>query len=725
MQLSTLFAFLARLGPYIDQGARVALKIFLAVAVVIFVIHAGMALSHRYPLDYGEAPLVNHARRLIRGQNIYQPTLDEPPYVIANYPPLYIIALAPFVALFGPNFWAGRAISIACALATAFFLSRIAALHAERPHPHKRRVALVTGGLFLAIPYVASWSSLARVDLLALALSTGALYTISREPTPTTWRELLPTALLLIAAAYTRQTYGFAAPLAAFVWLWHQQGRASAFKLAALVGGGGLLLLLLLTLVTQGGFLFHIVTANVNPFEWETVARHWRELRAISPIMLIIAGAYIALGFTPQRPKAWPLLTPYLLGALVGAVTIGKVGSNVNYLLELSAALSLVMGNLLETWHAPTDAAQNHQRTVGIPFRPTSLNGWRPYLHAGLSLLIIVQLGWLMRATLRGPAQGRKAYIQPQTNLEELDQIAQHAEAQILADEYMGMLTLQDRPLYMQPFEITQLANAGMWDQTKLLEEIREQKFSLILIHHFMNWPVYKTRWTPEMLEAVTANYAATRFLADTLVFEPRDTIETAELPLLNENGGQCPDAPWPLPTRSEMGMWWYSRALGLMAEAYENTAPVYAVADGLLTRREVWNDAVAIQHDDPLHPGETIWTFYGGMADAQNQRSFVAEAFPPGVEDIPVQAGELLGYQGRWWEGGTWVHVHFALTPARADGSFPAALVDRADETDEPLPHELKEVGRIDPSPYLGVIHSQYMGQPTWLPVRCQTAAE
>jgi hypothetical protein len=707
MQLSTLFSFLARLGPYIHQGARVALKIFLAVAVFIFVIHAGMALSHRYPLDYGEAPLVNHARRLIQGQNIYQPTLDEPPYLIANYPPLYILAIAPFVALFGPNFWAGRAISMACALATAFFLGRIVTPHAEHPHPQKRRIALVTGGLFLAIPYVVGWSSLARVDLLALALSAAALAAVSREPTPTTWRELLPTALLLIGAAYTRQSYGFAAPLAAFVWLWHRQGRGTAFKLAALVGGGGLLLLLLLTLITQGGFLFHIVTANVNLFEWETVARYWRELRAIAPIMLIVAGAYIALGFTPLRPKAWPLLTPYLLGALLAAVTIGKVGSNVNYLLELSAALSLVMGNLLST--------------VGVPSRPT-LKGWRPYLHAGVSLLIIVQIGWLMQASLQGQAQSLKGHLKPKSSLEDLDWIVAHADAPILADEYMGMLTLQDRPLYMQPFEITQLANAGTWDQTKVLEEIREQKYSLILIHHFMNWPVYKTRWTPEMLEAVTDNYVALHFLANTLVFEPREALETAELPLLNENGGQCPDAPWPLPTRSEMGMWWYSRALGFMAEGYENTAPVYAVADGLLTRREAWNDAVAIQHHDPLHPGKTIWTFYGGMADAQNQRSFIAEAFPPGAEEVPVQAGDLLGYQGRWWEGGIWVHAHFAITPARADGSFPAALVNRATETDEPLPYDLKKRGLIDPSPYLGAIRSQYVNQRKWLPVQCES---
>jgi hypothetical protein len=140
-----------------------------------------------------------------------------------------------------------------------------------------------------------------------------------------------------------------------------------------------------------------------------------------------------------------------------------------------------------------------------------------------------------------------------------------------------------------------------------------------------------------------------------------------------------------------------------------------------LLTRREAWNDAVAIQHDDPLHPGKKVWTFYGGMTDAGNQTSFVAEAFPPGTAGVPVEAGELLGYQGRWWQGPIWVHVHFAITPARADGAFPAALVNRADESDEPLPYELTKTGLLVPTPYLGLSGSEVMGTPTWISTQCE----
>jgi hypothetical protein len=148
---------------------------------------------------------------------------------------------------------------------------------------------------------------------------------------------------------------------------------------------------------------------------------------------------------------------------------------------------------------------------------------------------------------------------------------------------------------------------------------------------------------------------------------------------------------------------------------------PVYAVADGLLMRRADWNDAVAIQHDDPLQPGAKVWTFYSGMADQSNHRSYIVPAFPEGAEGKPVKRGQLLGYQGRWWNGPVWMHAAFAVMPALADGAFPAELVGRATDQDPPLPHDLKEQGLLDPSPYIGTIRSQIMGSPVWLPLRCQ----
>jgi hypothetical protein len=687
----------ASIEPFLEDGTKIMLLMFLSLAVVIFLAHALMALLHRYPLDYGEGPLVDQAMRLAAGQNIYRPDLSSPPYTISNYPPLYALSMVPFVKMFGPNFWAGRVISLLCGLASALFLARIVYTHSQD------RIAAITAGLlFLAIPYVVGWSPLARVDMLALAFSTAGLYVVTRWPT--TWRGVLVSALLLVAAIYTRQSYGLAAPLAAFVWLWTHD-RRRALGLAALVGGGGLILFLILNVLTRGGFFFNVVTANVNEFDVEIVKRHWRDLREAAPALLIFGGAFLFLA--PRRLRSWPLLAPYLVGATLSALTIGKIGSNINYLLELCAALSLVAGTLV-AWSSE-----------------------RPWLRAVLLIFLALQVGQLLKTTLNGPVEGLKWRLVPAKDLKDMEWLVETADGPVLADTFMGMLALQGQSLYIQPFEVTQLANAGLWEQTAFVASIRDQEFPLILIRHFMGWPVYKERWTPEMLSAITENYAPTDFLAETIVYRPRDVAGGGPADL-----EACPGAPWRLPTRSDLGMWWITYQIGFMGEGYENTVPVYAVADGLLLRRPDWKGSVAIQHDDPLRHGEKVWSYYGDMASGWDDESFVVPNFSPGSERVPVKAGQLLGYQGQWsGQPGRpiWMHLHFAVVPALADGSFPSEIVGLVPEDEfapedvglveehEPAPRETEPAFALDPSPYLGTVRSQVMGAPTWLPLRCQ----
>ena len=704
---------LSFLGPHIEDGAKLMLWMFLALAVFIFAGHALMTITFRYPLDYGEAPLVDQAVRLAAGQNIYRNDLSEPPYTISNYPPLYILVLAPFVKLFGPTFLAGRVLSILCTLAAATFLGLTVYTHTR-----ERLAGGVTTMLFLTFPYVVSWSALLRVDMLALALSAAALYVTSRVPKHN--RGLMITALLLIAATYTKQSYGLAAPMAVFVWLWTQE-RQQAFKLVAWVGGVGLALLVVLNILTHGGFVFNVFTANVNPFEVGTVQHYWRQLRQTLPMLLIVGGAFLFL--VPRKSQsdkiglrnipAWTLIAPYLLGGVISAATIGKIGSNVNYLLELCAALSLTTGILLG-WSASAWKKTPQPAPLAVAPQPPILKqGWS-MLRGAFMILLAVQVAFMIRNTLRGPIEDSKWRIKPKQDLEYMEWLVETTAGPILADEFMGMLTLNHRPLYIQPFEITQLANAGLWDQTPLLEGIRNQEFPYIFIHHFMEYSVYQSRWTPEMLAAIMQFYAPTQMFAETLAFQPRNLAEQGPDTLAG-----CPDALWPLPTRGDLGMWWISRQLAFMGYREHDIVPVYAVADGRLTRREDWHDTVIIQHDDPLNPATKVWTLYAGMADFGD--SYIEPDFPPGSEGVPVKQGQLLGYQGRHWEQGRlWVHLRFAVLPALDDGAFPGALVGLATKQDAPLPQEIQEQGLLDPTLYLGTIRSQVMGKPVWLPLRC-----
>ncbi len=218
--------------------------------------------------------------------------------------------------------------------------------------------------------------------------------------------------------------------------------------------------------------------------------------------MLCQAGCSFILLFRwpPVKLPEWTLVSPYLVGAGVSTLTIGKIGSNVNYFLELCAALSLAAGAVL-AW------SRVHQRSH--------------LLRVVLFGLLIFQVGRLVGKTLHQYipelTERRSALLQ----LHELEKLVANTQGPVLADEYMGMITMAGRPLEIQPFEVTQLANAGLWDQAPLVERIRKKEFPLILIHDFRGYQVYRERWTEAMLEAIDRNYRIEKELGGTRVYVP------------------------------------------------------------------------------------------------------------------------------------------------------------------------------------------------------------
>src|SRR5574342_815725 len=142
------------------------LLLVLVAAAGFFVAEGGRVIRFPYPMDDGEGPLLAQTRRLGRLESLYRADLDAPPYTVSNYPPVYPLVLSPLGRLWGPAFWYGRLLSWLSIVAAAVFVGLI--LQALT----RDRLAAVIGGLaLLAFPPVAYWSSLYRVDALALALS--------------------------------------------------------------------------------------------------------------------------------------------------------------------------------------------------------------------------------------------------------------------------------------------------------------------------------------------------------------------------------------------------------------------------------------------------------------------------------------------------------------------------------------------------------------------------
>jgi 4-amino-4-deoxy-L-arabinose transferase-like glycosyltransferase len=460
-------------------------------AVLNFLGQGWDALAFPYPLNYGEGPLLDQSVRLAEFQNIYRGDLREPPYVVSNYPPLFPLVQAVFVGLFGPAFWYGRLISLLSAAAVTLLVGLT--LHALT----RDRLASVAGALiFPAMPYVVRWSSLARVDLLGLALSWGGLFVLARWPHKR-W-SVVAAGLLLVAAVYTRQTYALAAPLAAFVWLLAQGQKRRALELAGVAGGASLILFGILNVFTGGGLFLNMVTANLNDFRWERVSLN--ALGALLACPLLLIGALAFLAFAPRASnRSWWLVTPYLGASVPLALLVGKVGSDVNYLLELSAALGLVTGAVI-SW----------QRK-------------RPRVRTLLIVLLAVQVLALGQSSR--VASGLQDYvIEQRDEVGQLSRIVAEAKGPVLTDDYMGLLPLNGRRIYLQPFEMTQLAHDNAWDQRPLLRDIEEERFPVIMM-----WKppfareIKRDRWTPEMLKEIGAHYEpAKNDLADMVIYRPK-----------------------------------------------------------------------------------------------------------------------------------------------------------------------------------------------------------
>lgn len=177
-----------------------------------------------------------------------------------------------------------------------------------------------------------------------------------------------------------------------------------------------------------------------------------------------------------------------------------------------------------------------------------------------------------------------------------------------------------------------------------------------------------------------------------------------------------CEDAPFILPTTGLIGLLYrdvarpysgLSRHTGIdvFGDGEPGSVPIVAAYDGYLTRLDDWKSTVIIRHDDPLNPGEVIWTYYTHMASLNGETSYIVDDFPPGTTDEFVAQGTLLGYQGEYNGAsfGIAMHLHFSIVKTDSDGSFKNEAVLN---------------NTIDPSPYFGLPLNMDDDAPR--PIRC-----
>lgn len=468
-------------------------------------------LGYPYPHDGLEGTLLHEARLLRAGEPLYQP-LEQLRFVSAPYPPLHPLLLALADRFAGPHvFWSGRLISLIATLCIAALIVLTA-----RRAGGAWLGGLIGAALLLSAPPVLLWATRIKPDMLALLLTALGLYLATRaidDPRRSiAWRWPV-VAGCFVLAFFTKQT-AIAAPLACGLALLIADvrafERATPPSLRARAGYVGRLPIRRRTLVfgltyaalalgiwalLDGvtGFQYSAHVWGLHRSEWRSTALLLKFVELLAPYWpaVLLAAALVARALRTGRalvPACYALVAPLtLLGA-------SETGANHNHLLETLLALALLAG---------------------------CAAGWMAELLDRRSLAALLLLGLLggQIALAYQPQQWYLGELAPDDPPARYLTYLRAVPGEVLADD-VGLLFAAGRPLrYDDPSTMGPAARSGVWDQSGLLREIAERRFSAILLPLNIERETSDPsgRWTDEMLAAIRAHYR----------LEFRDTIFT------------------------------------------------------------------------------------------------------------------------------------------------------------------------------------------------------
>jgi hypothetical protein len=425
----------------------------MALQVLIFFIHAYQGVTFPYQLDYGEGPILQIALEGARGRSMYPP-VDEPPYIVASYVPVYYALCALGVRLTGPSFLFGRLLSLVGCLSIAVCAGLV--VWGQTRH---RFASLLAGGLILAMPHFMVWGTFMRVDVLALAFAVGGFCLFLRR------RATVGMSSFALGVLTRRTTV--AALAAAFLHHAREHGMwraARVFAVQASIIAG----LFVAAVLATGGGLYHQLYLHTATSVGE--AWTWEQLRSLlwvpgNPCPLKLWPAYFAVTLVAavwsafHRPSR-VLLAYFLLACLV-FLTGGRIGSAHNYLLEPTAAGAMLFGVM---W-----AELSRRPGLG---------------RVGLMLIaggLAAQMVWtVLPPHLPDTFSILQPRVGPSASRHVIDRIAR-ADGSVLCED-TGLTLLAGREPPLMPFEFTMMVRRGAIDPTPVYERVRRGQYPLIVL---------------------------------------------------------------------------------------------------------------------------------------------------------------------------------------------------------------------------------------------------
>lgn len=450
------------------------------------------AVPFRYGLDYNEGIVWQQMNDIVAGHG-YAPIAGFPA-IVFHYPPVYHL-LSASVALLGLDpLSAGRLVSL---VFTAGSAAVIAALTSKWLDGDATKIERAIGPAaavfcFLGCRGVQEWAPLMRVDPTACGLALIGLWLIVRSVDRP--RLIYAAAVVLVLSVFTKQNSVLTAAAGFGTLLfWRPRLALRGIVATALLGAvAGAVLLW----STDGEAYRHLVLYNMNRFSLSRILPNLRDGTTTADRALILLGmiglvsVIVRRGYrTPpgvddQTAAARQATLVFAFLATVSLISTAKYGSSSAYYMQWEGAIAIFGG--------------------AVVARLTQ--GARRYLEAGragraFALLAVPVLfaGWASAMTNREPLSRVRHYAKQDAILARL--IAP-IQGPVISTE-MVLLLRDHRRVLWEPAIFRELAVAGRWDETELVNLIRAHRIAAILTDGDRGYQWFDEQFSPAIADAM------------------------------------------------------------------------------------------------------------------------------------------------------------------------------------------------------------------------------
>lgn len=336
----------------------------LIVATLISVIASLWSLGFRLKMPYSQNPwesaILADAYRASRGQAVYESVKNPRGHATHLYGPLASQAIGLIYRITGPNWYAGRALSLACSLvACAVLLLAFADVR-------KPLEMIVGAGLLIALHYRGrAYFVETRPDMIAVLLATVSLIAFCRAHRTGKLLWYLPGITLLITGMLFKQTYAAAAVVPMGVCalgalgqnVLHPSRRLAWHFLAALTPVIAVVGTLSLMWLFAPNVWYHVVTVpSLYKVPFTSLVFRTVQVLTLSPLFVALAVWFTIADRDRipklREPKMLWLVVATVVGAGAGIMAAAKRGGSYNSLLlgwvPMTAFCVAMIGPMIE-----------------------------------------------------------------------------------------------------------------------------------------------------------------------------------------------------------------------------------------------------------------------------------------------------------------------------------------------------------------------------------------